>query len=183
MIRLPPSPWSLSIAVSKHRVPTSHQYTAALHTAADEHQFTRDTVTGPPSGIPTSDNARADLHPHLVDSVNNGFSQSISLTSTFLPSSADYLYDWDWRKSMPTKRQSSPAPVQEEDIWGGNNRPHSLPLSWWRSIGGVSYDWVFSPVSPPRPATRIITRSGVTRCCLLWSLLSDVVRTEYYVDT
>ena len=68
---------------------TSHQHTAALHTAADEHQFTRDTVTGPPSGIPTSDNARADLRPHLVDNINNGFSQSITFTSTFLPCSAD----------------------------------------------------------------------------------------------
>ena len=30
-------------------------------------------------------------------------------------------------KSIPIKTEvAAPAPVQEEDIWGGNNRPHSL---------------------------------------------------------
>ena len=95
------------------------------HPAADEHQFTRDTVTGPPSGIATPNNARADLNPHLVVSPLV-FSQSITVTSTYFSALISYMTEIGG-KSIPIKTEvAAPAPVQEEDIWGGNNRPHSL---------------------------------------------------------
>ena len=151
------------------------------HPAADEHQFTRDTVTGPPSGIATPNNARADLNPHLVVSPLV-FSQSITVTSTYFSALISYMTEIGG-KSIPIKKKKQPPPLSLRRISGVEIIGHTRyvvtsPLSWWRSSGGVSSDWVFSPVSPPSspPATRIITRSGVTRCCLLWSLLSAVVR-------
>ena len=88
-------------------------------------------------------------------------------------------------KNIPIKNEvAAPAPVLEEDIWGGNNRPHSLRrylstllvTEQRRRLLWLSFLTSVPPSSPP--ATRIITRSGVTRCCLLWSLVSAVMTVQ-----